>query len=53
MKTYTIIAYAEVDGYYSLPRKEKTIQARNYDEAIARAWREFPEYHEVGAFEEE
>jgi hypothetical protein len=51
MKKYTIVAYAECEGNYYLPRQEKEIFARSHDEAISRAWREFPEYHEVGAFE--
>lgn len=45
---FTIIAYAES----GLPRKEVTITARNKDEAWNKAWRMFPEYHEVGVFEE-
>lgn len=46
---YTVIAYAEG----GLPRKEVTITARNKDEAWSKAWRMFPEYHEVGAYEVE
>ena len=46
---FTVVAYAE----NGLPRKEVTIAARNKDEAWAKAWRMFPEYHEVGVFEEE
>ena len=46
---YTVIAYAES----GLPRKEATITAHNKDEAWARAWRMFPEYHEVGVWEED
>ena len=45
---YTVIAYAEG----GLPRKEATITAHNKDEAWDKAWRMFPEYHEVGVFEE-
>ena len=45
---YTVIAYTEG----GLPRKETTITARNKDEAWAKAWRLFPEYHEVGVLEE-
>ena len=52
-KKWHIIAYAECEGNYYLPRKEKSITARNHDEAQSKAWREFPEYHEVGAFEVE
>jgi hypothetical protein len=49
---FTVIAYAECDEGY-LPRREVTITARNRDEAWSKAWRMFPEYHEVGVFEEE
>jgi hypothetical protein len=45
---YHVIAYADEDGY---PRREATIEARNKDEAWDKAWRMFPEYHEVGVFE--
>ena len=45
---YHVIAYADEDGY---PRKEATIEARSKDEAWSKAWRMFPEYHEVGVFE--
>lgn len=47
LKRYTIVAYAE-EG---LPRREKEIMAVDHASAMNRAWREFPEYHEVGAFE--
>ena len=47
MKKYDIIAYAE-EG---LPRKETIITAKDHDEAMNKAWRLFPEYHEVGAYE--
>lgn len=52
MKKYVIVAYPESDEGY-LPRQEKTIYAKDHDEAQAKAWREFPEYHQVGAFEVE
>ena len=45
---YHVIAYADEDGY---PRKEATIEARDKEEAHYKAWRMFPEYHEVGVFE--
>ena len=51
MKKFEIVAYPECEGNYYLPRKEKTITARDREAAIDRAWREFPEYHEVNAFE--
>ena len=51
MKEWIIVAYMEVDGNYHLPRQEKVIFAEDRDEAISKAWRELPEYHEVNAFE--
>jgi hypothetical protein len=50
MKKWTIVAYPECDEGY-LPRKEKVIYARDHAEAERIAWREFPEYHEIGAYE--
>lgn len=52
MKKWTIVAYPECDEGY-LPRKEKVIYARDHTEAERIAWREFPEYHEIGAYEVE
>lgn len=49
-KKWTIVAYPECDEGY-LPRKEQIIYADNHDEAMRIAWRSFPEYHEVGAYE--
>ena len=46
---FTVIAYAE--GW--LPRKEATITVRDQDGAWSKAQRVFPEYHEVGVFEED
>lgn len=46
---FTIIAYAE-DG---LPRKEVIITASRKVQAWQKAWKMFPEYHEVGVFKEE
>lgn len=51
MKKYRVIAYPDEDGYY--PRKEATILAENHEQAERMAFRLFPEYHEVGAFEME
>ena len=44
---YTVVAYAEE----RLPRKEVDITAKTKDEAWNKAWKMFPEYHEVGVFE--
>ena len=45
---YTVIAYAEG----GLPHKAATITANNHEEAWDKAWRMFPEYHEMGVWEE-
>ena len=52
MKRWTIVAYPECDEGY-LPRQEKEISAKDWNEAIRIAYRLFPEYHEVGAYEVE
>lgn len=51
-KKWTIVAYPEFDEG-GLPRKERVIYAEDHDEAMKIAWRTFPEYHEVGAYEME
>lgn len=48
MNKYTVIAYPDEDGY---PRRETTIEAANLQQAEDMAWRLFPEYHEVGVYE--
>ena len=50
MAKWTITAYPDEEDY-SAGRKTKTITAKDYNEAINIAWTEFPEYHEVNAFE--
>lgn len=52
-KKWLIVAYPERDGSCSLPRKEKIVYAKNRGEAEAIAWREFPEYNEIGVYEAE
>lgn len=49
MSKWTIVAYPdeEIGG----SKKSKTIEAKDWDEAMNIAWKEFPEYHEVGAYE--
>lgn len=50
MAKWTIVAYPDEEmGGGS--RKSKVIEAKDYNEAMNKAWREFPEYHEVGAYE--
>ena len=51
LRKWTIVAYPESDEGY-LPRQEKTVLAPNWEAAMHIAWCTFPEYHEVGAFEE-
>lgn len=48
MKKYNVIAYPDEDGY---PRRETIILANSQAEAQNKAWRLFPEYHEIGVFE--
>ena len=49
MAKWTIVAYPYEEDF--LPRKQsKIIEAKNHDEAMKIAWREFPEYEEVGAY---
>lgn len=51
MSKWTIVAYPDEENY-STGKKSKVIEAKDHDEAMKIAWSEFPEYHEVGAFEE-
>lgn len=48
MKRYLLIAYEE-DGF---PRQSAIVEAANQSQAQRIAWEMFPEYHEVGAFEQ-
>ena len=50
MAKYTVIAYPDEDGY---PRKTAVIEAANKEGAWEKAFKLFPEYHEVGVWEEE
>lgn len=52
MKRWTIVAYPECDEGY-LPRQEREVYAKDWDEAISKAWDLWPEYHQVGAYEVE
>ena len=45
---YKVIAYPDEDGY---PRKSAIVEANNKAQAEDKAWRMFPEYHEIGVFE--
>ena len=54
MAKWTIVAYPDEDDYgYGLKLQEKIIEADSYEDAIRAAWREYPEYHQVGAYENE
>ena len=50
LKKFTIVAYPECDENI-LVRQEKEILAKDHKDAMRIAWRTFPEYHKVGAFE--
>ena len=52
MSKWRIVARPDEENY-SMGRKEKIIEAKDWDEAMDIAWNEFPEYHEVGAFKED
>ena len=51
MAKWTIVGYPDEETGGS--KKSKVIEARDYNEAITRACKEFPEYNEVGAYENE
>lgn len=49
---WKIVARPDEEDYdYGLRPQEKVIEAGSYEEAIQIAWREYPEYHQVGAYE--
>ena len=50
MAKWTIVAYPDEENY-SAGKKSKIIEAKDWDEAMDKAYREFPEYHEIGAYE--
>jgi hypothetical protein len=50
MKKYRVVAFPDEEGN----KKERaTIEAENHEQAQAKAWRMFPEHHEVGVWEME
>ena len=52
MKRWTIVAYQECYEQY-LPHQEREVYAKDWEEAVDKAWSLWPEYHEVGAYEVE
>lgn len=48
MPRYEIVAYPDEEGN---KRQETIIRADNYEKALDKAWRTFPEHHEVGVYE--
>ena len=48
MSKWHIVAYGEPEE--GLKSKEITIEANTREEAERIAWREFPEYHEIGVY---
>ena len=49
MQEYRIIAYGNYER--RLKRKEKTILAKDEEDAWIQAWKEFPEYDEISVHE--
>lgn len=50
MKKYNVVAYPDGEGN---KRQEAVIEAENDSQAKIKAWKMFPEYHEVGVYEVE
>ena len=50
MKKYRVIAYGDYE--LRLKRKEVTITAKDEEEAWVQAWKTFPEYKEIGVYED-
>lgn len=50
MAKWTIVAYPDEENH-PMRRKVKVVEAKDWYEAIDKARREFPEYHEIGAYE--
>ena len=50
MKKYNVVAYPDEDGN---KRQEAVIDAADYTQAQIKAWKMFPEWHEVGVYEVE
>ena len=46
MPKYKIVAIPDEENY-SAGKKEKIIDVDTYDEAMAQAWKIFPEYHQI------
>ena len=49
-KKYCVIAYGDYER--RLKRKEVTIYASDEEEAWVTAWKTFPEYKEIGVYED-
>ena len=47
---YAVIAYPNEEGN---KRREAIIEAEDYNQAQLKAWKKFPEHHEIGVFEME
>lgn len=51
MAKWKIVAYPDEETGGS--RKSKVVEAKDWNEAMNIAYREFPEYHEVGVYRKE
>ena len=50
MKKYSVVAYADEEGN---KKQEAVIEAADYTQAQIKAWKMFPEHHEISVYEVE
>lgn len=51
MRAFKIVAYS--DSECGLKERRVCIKAENYEQAKRIAWTMFPEYHQIGVFEQD
>lgn len=49
MSKWKIVAYPDEENF-PIGKKEKIVEAISRREAMQIAWRDFPEYHEIGVY---
>lgn len=50
MKKYEVVAYPDEEGN---KKQSAIIEAENHTQAQIKAWKMFPEWHEIGVYEAE
>lgn len=50
MKVFLVVAYKDLED--CLKEQKVHIEAENFEQAKREAWNMFPEYHQVGVFEQ-